>query len=149
MITEILMTALTAMLTALIPVLVALAFAAGKRALAAFETSKFAEAYAKLDPTVRSAVNAAADAALLRVIDSRDQFDRDDVEQQITSHAWEALNALELATGVRTGLQVDHVRDLIKTATEEVLTSVDEIMDGEGLGAYDHGDESGVPYLKP
>jgi hypothetical protein len=126
-ITNIVTTLATGVIAALLPVLVAFIVAYARRAVAAFETSKYAAAYATLDPTLRDAIDTAAAEAMSRAVDAADEFSRDDVELHIVDAVSEAQDALEHATGVRVDLQPQHIDSLINVALEEVNTTLDAL----------------------
>jgi hypothetical protein len=143
-ITSLVVEVLTALILALIPIAVAASYPLVKRAVSAVETSRYAEAYAALDPVVQSAVEAAAAEALTRAIDAGDEFARNHVAPKIQGAAYEAARALNEATGVRVDLQQGHIDTLVRLAADEVETAIDEIeavndapleADSDGLAA--------------
>lgn len=147
--TEILVTAAGAVITAGVPIVIAFAVAYAKRAVAAFETSKYADAYAALDPVVQSAIETAAAEALTRAVDEADRFDRDNVQPWIANRAAEAANALGKAAGVRVDLQPSHIYGLVTLAADEVNTALDDLEARDELRVPYPGEPSNNPALGP
>ena len=126
--TEIAISIMTAVITCAVPVLVAFAVAYGRKAVAALETSKYAEAYQSLDPIVRDAVEAAAGNAVRMAKDSAIRFGgRADVRSFVLDAATKAAAGLGEAAGVRVDLQRSHVIDLAEIATDAALAELDEL----------------------
>lgn len=125
--TEIAMSIMTAVITCAVPVLVAFAVAYGRKAVAAIETSKYAEAYQSLDPIVRDAIAVAASNAVRKAADEATRFGQSEVRPYIKAAATTAVAGLAEATGVRVDLQRRHVDELIDLAVSEALDSLGDL----------------------
>lgn len=115
-ITEPLMQLAVTLISVLTPVIVAAAAVWAKKALAALEVEKYADALKKYDENLYSAVMDAGEAAAAKLLDSAQNFAEKDVRNYIIETALEVADVFEKRAGVRVDFSSERLDDLIELA---------------------------------